>query len=309
MISDSVKKIRDLINSPIKQYQLLSNATIWNRLCSSMDTIEDCEMAIDHFNSLPLFDGLTGGYLYIHGLLQTLYMQQDSIDHLSQSLFCQRLDYKKNYPEIYNVRDLRNDVTGHPTNRNGGKYFCVISQTTINNLGFTYCRYLSDGKIQFINVEIKPLLNKQRELVQNILNKIIGELEMEDKEHKKKFAEKKLISIFPNTLNYHISKLYEGIHSPDVRSKPLVEMNLGYLQEIADELKKAIEDRYNNLKSLPVVNDTLLKIEYIINHLNELYNSQKYSKNLDTEIYLDSLKMEINELKDMCKEIDEEFKV
>jgi len=94
-----------------------------------------------------------------------------------------------------------------------------------------------------------------------------------------------------------------------VRSKPLVEMNLGYLQEIADELKKAIEDRYNNLKSLPVVNDTLLKIEYIINHLNELYNSQKYSKNLDTEIYLDSLKMEINELKDMCKEIDEEFKV
>lgn len=308
MITQLVENIRELINSPRKQYQLLSNSSAWNKLCSSMDTIEDCELAFEHFNGLPLFDGLTGGYLYIHGLLQNLFMQQDSVNHLSLSLFDRKINYKNDYPEIYNVRELRNDVTGHPTDRYSGKYFCVISQATINNSGFTYCRYIPNRKNQFINVEIKSLLVKQKELVFKILNKIIGELEMEDKEHKKKFAEKKLIGIFSNTLDYHISKLMEAIHSTEIKREPLFEMNIKILDEMVDKLKMAIEERYDNLNSLPVVSTTIFKIEFIITHLNELFNSQNYSNNLDTEVYIDSLNLELNELKDMCEEIDEDFR-
>ncbi|WP_448509990.1 hypothetical protein [Immundisolibacter sp.] len=264
-------------------------------------------MAINQFNDLPLFDGLTGGYLYIHGLLQTLYMQQDSVNHLSQSLFIKKINYKKNYPEIYSVRELRNDVTGHPTN-NYGKYFCVISQTTISNLGFTYCRYHPNGNNQFIHIEIKSLLNKQRELVSKILNKIIGDLKMEDKEHKKKFSEDKLVSIFPNSLNYQIEKLFEGAYSKNTNKYPMTKISLDLIQSLMNDLTKAIDDRFESLNAVSSVKGLIMKINFINKHLFELINSQKYSGNLDTEVYLDSLKRSLSDLKGMCQEIDDDFK-
>ena len=95
MIQKIISEIRDSINKPRKQFQLLSNLVSWNKLCASMDTIEDSELAIDNYIKLPSFDGFTGGYLFIYGLLQALYLQQDAVNHLSQALFNENIDYKK----------------------------------------------------------------------------------------------------------------------------------------------------------------------------------------------------------------------
>ena len=122
MIDKLIDEIRDFINSPRKQYELLSDSFFWNMLCASMDTIEDSQLAIESYEKLPSFDGFTGGYLYIYGLLQALYLQQNTVNHLSQSLFKKRIDFKNHYPELFKIREMRNDTIGHPTN--SGIYEC-----------------------------------------------------------------------------------------------------------------------------------------------------------------------------------------
>ena len=62
-------EIRDLVNSHPRQMRLLKDSRNWQRLCSSMDTIEDVEEAINEYQKLPEFSDIGSGYLYLYGLL------------------------------------------------------------------------------------------------------------------------------------------------------------------------------------------------------------------------------------------------
>ena len=71
-MTDLLKKIQDLCNHPWKRELLLNDKIKWNKLWTSMDAIEDTQLAIDAYLGLNDFDGYDGGYLYIYGLLQAL---------------------------------------------------------------------------------------------------------------------------------------------------------------------------------------------------------------------------------------------
>jgi hypothetical protein len=110
-------KIRDLVNHPWKLQSLLDNIAKWNKLCASMDVIGDTQIAINSYFSLPSFSAENGGYLYLYGLLQAFFLQQDAINHLSEALFDRAIDWRTEYPDLYLVRELRNNSIGHPTKR------------------------------------------------------------------------------------------------------------------------------------------------------------------------------------------------
>jgi len=305
MIDKLIDDIRDFINSPRKQYELLSDSFSWNMLCSSMDTIEDSELAIEAYKKLPSFDGFTGGYLYIYGLLQALYLQQNAANHLSQSLFKKKIDFKNDYPELFKIREMRYDTIGHPTNN--GKSFCVISRMSLNNSGYTVAHYIPHKQYRFEGVKFEDILNIQSDLVTQILQKIKSELEMEDELHKKKFTNKDLISIVPSTMNYHISKLYEGIYSTNSTRLLLIKIDLDFIKKILDEIKTGIIERYGNINAVDEVKRLFTKFEYILNHLTELLENNSYYNNLNTEVHIDSFKKEFELLKEILKEIDEEY--
>ena len=115
-IDEKVNKIRDFLNftSPRKKQALMQDSAMWYMLCSSMDIIEDMEFALESFLAEDT-DGSDLGkkYLLVFGALQTLYVQQDGVRHLHDGL---DIPYTMD-PLIKNIRDIRNDVAGHPTNR------------------------------------------------------------------------------------------------------------------------------------------------------------------------------------------------
>jgi len=65
---DYTEELRLFINKPRIQYRLLKKRPLWFQLCSSLDTIEDTELAIDSYLSSE-FEKDGELYLAIYGLL------------------------------------------------------------------------------------------------------------------------------------------------------------------------------------------------------------------------------------------------
>jgi hypothetical protein len=108
-MTDLLKKIRDLCNHPWKRELLFNDRVKWNKLWASMDAIEDTQLAIETYLGLESFDGYNGGYLYIYGLLQALNIQQDAVNNLNKTLFNATIDYKNEYPKLFEIRENRNN--------------------------------------------------------------------------------------------------------------------------------------------------------------------------------------------------------
>ncbi|MFC1781911.1 hypothetical protein ACFLZ8_06595 [Planctomycetota bacterium] len=85
------QQVRDLINNPRKQFNLLKNPKLWNQLCSSLDVIEDTDLAIKAYQESKSSQNDGQKYLQLYGVLQALFLQQDAVDHLCESLSLERL--------------------------------------------------------------------------------------------------------------------------------------------------------------------------------------------------------------------------
>ncbi|MBS1489455.1 MAG: hypothetical protein JSS93_02905 [Bacteroidetes bacterium] len=94
-------KVRDHVNHPWKRELIFSDRVRWDKVCSCMDVLEDTQLAIDHFFKLPAFSGNDGGYLYLYGLLQAYFLQQDATNNLSQALFGKSVDWENESEKIY----------------------------------------------------------------------------------------------------------------------------------------------------------------------------------------------------------------
>ncbi|MGI0015141.1 MAG: hypothetical protein ACREBU_17140, partial [Nitrososphaera sp.] len=143
-----MEQIREFINNPRKHYELRQNKALFSQLASSLDVIEDAEQAIAAFTAGEFGESKTALYLAVYGLLQALYVQQDAVIHLCESLgIKERIN---NYPKLKEVREIRNDSIGHPTRRDQKKgqptSYHHISQITMTREGFQMLSFFSDGR-------------------------------------------------------------------------------------------------------------------------------------------------------------------
>ncbi len=116
-------RIRDLINTPRKQYLLMKQMNLWSQLCSCLDVIGDTELAIAAYIHKEFSQNTGANYLAVYGLLQTLFLQQDALFHLCEALGIG--DPRDNYPRLKEIREDRNASVGHPTKLKRGKHtFC-----------------------------------------------------------------------------------------------------------------------------------------------------------------------------------------
>jgi hypothetical protein len=270
-----------------------------------MDVIGDTQIAINNYFSLPIFSAENGGYLYLFGLLQAFFLQQDAINHLSEALFDKALDWKTEYPDIYLVRELRNESIGHPTKRGKDESFHFIARYSVSKGHFRLMStYSKTDDSKFNDIDINELREKQENSVSEILDTLIELMEKEYSDHKQKFVNAKLIDLIPGTMSYSIGKVYEGIYN----DYPLVEMNFSEIKRTINAVKEEITKRYGKLSALQGLNDVIRRIDYILLKVDYWIQNKQLLNNDDAEVFLDSFSDRFKELEEMLNEIDEEFK-
>lgn len=251
-IHDLMSQIREFVNDTHKHYELRQNAAKFSQLVSALDTIEDAEEAVLAFPIVSLEGAVGFKYLAIYGLLQALFIQQDAVTHLCEALGIQ--NHFKNYPRLLEIRGIRNDSIGHPTNRRGrnGKptAYNQILRMTMSKQKFQLLSHYGDGTHQSREVVISDIISEQRQFVSQMLIGVLGQLKAEHKAHKEKFRMEKLAQIFLGKTGYALEKANEALYSENnALSMWGLEEIKTIFHQFLDAVGRRDMDRYEALKA------------------------------------------------------------
>lgn len=298
------EEIRNLCDKPWVLHALFQNKTIWNKIFTSLDTIEDAQMAIDDFSSLEPFNAFTGGYLNVYGLLQAFMVQQDACKNLRVALCKKNVDLKKDFPELFKIREIRNDTVGHPTSRSSDKSFHGISRVTLSKEAFTLRSSFMepDPSAKFETVIIKDCIENQYQGVKAILSLINEDLRHQVLEHMEKFNGKSLNALFHNNLGYYFQKIGDYKNADSLANFHFETVFSLYL-----EIKEGIISRHGAIDATDGVPYCIERLDYIFNRLNRDMVITRIADDLELEIFIAALKAEFKNLQSICKEIDEDL--
>jgi len=303
------QEIRDLINNPRKQFNLLKNRLFWNQSCSSLDVIEDSDLAIDAYVNSEFPEENGEKYLRLYGVLQALFVQQNAVIDL-----CKSLGVPDNiHPKLKRIRDIRNDSIRHPTDRGKEKHksYHFISRHSITKSKFRLESVDKNDKTTFENIQIIDLIKDQRTYLPKELKKIVGFLKSEEKKHKERFKMEKLEDIFLNT--YHISKILEGISKPEYGARVVRSAeSLQSIKNVMDNFKKSLKKREIEIETYDSIKSIYELLEYPLKKL-ELYFkklSREKKPAIDDKtayIFAYFIGRHLPELKEIAKNIDTEY--
>ena len=298
-------RIRNILNHPWKKELLFQDRVKWDKIWASLDTFDDTQEAIDYYKNIKDFDAYSGGYLYIYGVLQAINLQQDALNNLQNALFDKSIDWKSEYPDLFKIREHRNDSIGHPTNRGNNNSFHMIGRYSIKKQGFNLASYFpkTGSTSKYEEIDIIEGIRIQAELLEKILKNTMNQLENEFEKHKKKFEGTLISSTIPQSYDYHISKLFEHIYG----NKPIIEVDFQVISDTIKNIRIEIEKRYLKLSALQGIEYTINLIEYILNRLEKTLIKNKIDDENELTIFIQSLRIHSNELFEMVQEIDEEF--
>ena len=309
-MSKYTQEIRDFINEPRKQFNLLKNPKFWNQLCSSLDVIGDSDLAIDAYINSEFGKDDGEKYLSLYGVLQALFLQQDAVTNL-----CESLGLKNNLianPKLKEIRDIRNDSIGHPTKRGNYKSYHFISRITIEKFGFQLISDYENNKTTIRDISVIDLIKEQRKDLSEILKKVINDLQAEKKAHKEMFKMEKLEAVFPDTLSYYIGKIFENIGKPD--RAPLGQGNVKLVKKVMGKLKEALQKRGIELGTYDSINYVYDLLEYPITELEQYFDwliAKKKPRINDKTAYIFAyfISEHLSKLKESAKEIDDEYSI
>ena len=253
-----IKSIRLHINRTEKQAELLSERKKWMQLTSALNTLEDTSWAVEFYISTDYPDNIKGKYLYTYGLLQALFVQMDAVKSIHDSLFGANLIFNPDYPEAYKVREMRNDVTGHPTNRKGDQ-FIHLAQCSMEKNRFYYVKYSSNEGLKgsdVIDVDIFKAIEDVAKCVNETLAKAVDALNIEFIEYINAHKERKMREIF-NLLDYAKEKA--------LLDKPMAEGGYKDTKYMVKHCEDELKMRYGFIDA----NDNY---RYLLKEIHELYD-------------------------------------
>lgn len=303
-VVNNIQKIRDYINKSRKQSILVRNKYSWNQLCSSLDIVEDTELAIEEYLNVKEVktDGLK--YLFVFGIMQVLFVQQDAIINMAESL---GLEFQLD-TDLKNIREIRNDSIGHPTKRGKGlktKYnFLFRAYISHKNLSLMTVSPSEVEDTKFYHYQIDKLILSQSRSVNKLLLELITMLANEEKSHKEQFKSEKLSNIFPQTLHYHFQKLTES--SLASMDKQFCKMNFDIISKTLEEFKSGL-NRRDSLDAYIGVNIVLDELVYPMEKLEKHFSNEIDLDKEEVYIYKFFVQKQFDELLDMATEIDKEY--
>lgn len=240
-IDELEDSIRNFINTGRHQTELLDKSETWNQICSSLDVIGDTALSIKDYVSepYPTSDGLK--YIFTYGILQSLFLQQDAVRHLSEAF---ALPYTPS-ENLAKIRGIRNSSIGHPSKQHINKQtvYNYISRITLAKGGFTLMQECAGSETRFIHVSLNTTIVEQLADIETALSSISEKLKEIDHIHKHKFGAHMLADIFHPSTGYLFEKVAQGIHSPSCGNSSFGLSMLGSIEEMYEKFESALLER------------------------------------------------------------------
>jgi hypothetical protein len=307
-IEEQISQIRDLINKPRKQHLLLKNNRLWNQLCSSVDVVQDTDIAMEAYlqNAFPQDEGEK--YIRVYGILQVLVVQQDAAKHLIVSLGLPA-SIRDSLEGIRDIREVRIESIGHPTEKRtkGGHSYHFISRVTMHKEGFQLMSCRPDKQFEFKDINIPGLIAKQRQAISGILNQVHDELKKQEQAHKEKFKGEGLADTLGKNQRYVVSKVWESIHS-DQYPASLGLMHIELIQKSLESFKQALEKRdlwgaYDSIKYI------YEELQYPISEVEKYFRGEDAtaSARKRAEVNFFFIDKYLEKLQQIAEEIDEGY--
>jgi hypothetical protein len=291
-------------------------------MCGSIDALESAQLAVDAYNC-PNKDRVKDvgeHYLIIYGLFQALYVQQDSVSNLCDSM---NIDFKikdieTQHPELYEIRQLRNKGIGHPSGEGKGKTKNIHSML-IDNDSIELFSYTETGEFSFAKYKISDCIEKQNQSLCGILQKVIEKMRSIEKEHKSKYMQNKLRDCFPRDPHYCFEKIFQTINLIKAHGKSVPERLKSEISFALSNTKDLIEgvDRFDGeIEKRGLQGDDVVFVrleigysKYPLEKLKEYFCSRSKSSlnSQDARAYADSAREHILDLIKHAENLDGEY--
>lgn len=304
-INELTHIISNKIDKAIFKSNFLNENDNFKKAFVSLDLIEDSQSAIDEFFNLDenILPGRTT--LYIYGVLQSLYCQQDGIYHLYKLIVDNSIKMGKLFEQFHfdsGHREIRNDIAGHPSNKSYGKELYYLAKGCNTKYTFTYAGFTQNlEKFRVQEVDLRKLITEQETFVTGVLNAVNTEIDIKIQELKKRFKDMALMELTKG-MSHDISKINEGIS----HDYPPVKGNINCLTEAISSIKEELKKRYNNAVPYETMQQFDL-IDYILEKFNSWVDNNELIGNMDARVFHEGLEKQFEELESMLKSIDKEF--
>ncbi|GEM_PF-4873886 len=275
-------------------------------MCGSLDAIESSQLAIDSYKNLNKDDiRKIGEHLIIYGLFQALYVQQDSVLNLCKSIDVCLEDIRTHYPELFEIRQLRNKGIGHPSQEGSENSTHTI---LIDNDSIELFSDTETGEFSFAKYQISDCIEQQSKLLCGLMQKVIEKMKSIEKEHKDKYMQTKLRDCFPKDYQYPLEKIFQAInHGGDKTSlglshtKTLIEAINTFQAEIK---KRGLQGR--DISSVCLYIDWSI---YPLEKLKEYFSSKSKGtiNSKDARAYADSAELHLKELVEQVENMDRAY--
>lgn len=299
-IFELIEKIREHINRTEKMAVLLADRSKWLPLTSALDVLEDSSCAVTYYIESDFPDNVKGKYLFIYGLIQAMFLQMDAANSIQTALTDSKIDFERDYPDAYRIREMRNDVVGHPTNRRTNQSIYLV-QISLNKNGFDYIKESSAGtdKGESISVSVIKAIEEVNSCIKSVLEQTIAVLDEEFTKYINLHRGRKMKEIFIG-LNYAREKAFENSSFSDYGYKAAKEM--------AKKCENEVIQRYGSLEAFDSYNFLLKEIYEICDLIdNGLPRMPIELQNGSKKYFLECLFSKLEELENYAEETDQYF--
>ena len=309
-LDERIKEIRDLINKPRKQSVLMQNSAMWLMLCSCMDAVQDTEEALESYLMKDKDNDSSGTgsrYLIVYGALQALFIQQEAVKNLHQSL---DISYTED-SSLKEIRDIHRDAVGSPTKRGDREAFNFINRSTLTFRGFRlaieYPRKSDDEKRETkrIDVNIPKLIEVQKRNLKKVLNEVIETLKEEEAEHKRKFSNQSLMSAFSHT-TYPFEKIFDAVVSKDSPHVEIIESHVDGVLRCVEDFKTRLKERGEPDDN---ISDIYENLDHSLQQIKVYFRNPSESNITEKDLYIFAYfaRRQVTELEAIARELDEMY--
>jgi hypothetical protein len=298
--------IRDYTQDPRHRARLMSDEFSWFQLCTSLDTVDDTEDAMAAYleSDFPTNNGER--YLRIYGVLQAMYVQQDSLRDLIKAVHPSTAINVKDV--LKDVRQARHASVGHPTRHRRGSVISTnaIVQMSMHKDGFELLSFPRTNDQVFQYIDVRELITKQREETTRILTEVIEDLRKQEESHRAEFRDAKLKSTL-DQVSYAFEKLFEECRKDSIRG--LSTWAVDHLRKSLNQFEKLLNDRGLKTDSYDSIKYLYLEIEHPLVELTK-YVASEPSEILSDQsavVFINALQSSFDHLRRIAIEIDEEY--
>lgn len=172
-VASRLRTLRDNVNTVAVRSHLPHDQGKWRRCCAALDAAADVEEGIQAYDRAPEFSAHDNGYLLVYGLMQCLYVQQDALKVLFDSLggirdpggqYSHTFAWD-DYPGMKRVREVRNEACGHPAAGDKESAVHFIMKCSISKAGFRYgsiSTETGDQRWRTVDVDLRQLIGDQQ---------------------------------------------------------------------------------------------------------------------------------------------------